>query len=118
MGDWERVEVEGKRRKAGHCVCGLRLVQRGEELRLPVGGGTGRAAFPASFELSPTPVRTNDTPWGRIQHVEQIAAGVDVVVTGSHCGLRLSAEVQDRLPSDVLCTFMNGPGWAERIARR
>ncbi len=53
------------------------------------------------------------SPWGRIEHVETLAAGVDLVATASHGGLRLSAEVQDRLPAELLTCFYHGPGWAE-----
>ena len=91
-------------RKPGHCTCGLKLIEHGAALVCPA---------TSSHRQFVNPVRTSDSPWGRIEHVETLAAGVDLVATASHGGLRLSEEVQDRLPADLLTCFYHGPGWAE-----
>ena len=110
MSDWKYVGIG---REAGHCVCGLPLEKRGDELRCTspeaIPGGS-RVLLHSRFS---DPERTNSSPWGRITHTEHLGYGVEVVHTASHGGLRLSHEATDRLPSDVASTFYNGPGWPE-----
>lgn len=103
-------------RQASHCICGLKLIEAGEELRCPSPAAAPGGPRSLRHSRFSNPVRGgvgSGSPWGRIEHIERIAAGVDVVHTASHGGLRLSHEVTDRLPSDVLHSFYHGPGWAE-----
>ena len=99
-------------RKPGHCTCGLKLIERADMLVCPVSPAWPKATRTTHCTFA-NPPRTSDSPWGRVQHTDTLADGVDVVVTASHGGLRLSVEVQDRLPAHLLMGFMHGPGWAE-----
>ena len=111
MGDWKYVGIG---REAGHCVCGLPLKERGEELVCTspqAEPGGSRTLLHSTFS---TPRRhPTASPWGPIGHVEHLGYGVEAVSTATHGGLRLSAEAADRLPSDVASTFYKGPGWPE-----
>ena len=99
-------------RKPGHCTCGLKLIERADMLVCPVSPAWPKATRTTHCTFATLP-RTSNSPWGRIEHVDTLAEGVDMVHTASHGGVRLSEEVQDRLPSDVLSSFLRGPGWAE-----
>ncbi len=100
-------------RTPGHCTCGLKLIERADMLVCPASPAWPKATRSSHSEFS-NPVRcSKSSPWGLIEHTDPLADGVDLVATASHGGLRLSVEVQDRLPAHLLMGFMNGPGWAE-----
>lgn len=56
----------------------------------------------------------NKSPWGRIQHIDQIASGVLFVSTASHGGIWLSVERRKQVPVSVKKTnFLGMTAWWE-----
>ena len=53
------------------------------------------------------------TPWGPVQDVEHLGAGVARVGTASHGGLHVTGAAANAVPAVVWAAMMNGRGWAE-----
>lgn len=59
--------------------------------------------------LAPAEDKVTHTPWGAPQHITLLAEGIRSVSTGSHGGIKLSAERNEQMPDYM----RNDDGWYE-----